>query len=150
MAQWIADILLTIPGPTQAWADIIGHLAWPVVVTFLVVRFRRYLRSYLSTLADRLQTDHVKIGAFELTPNSPVWVLDPDEADESTYRFESDDVQRIESIFEFIRTDNGYREVEKWLNENAGRALDIDDFITLPVYASLRMRAFKEIEGLSE
>ncbi|API58073.1 hypothetical protein BSL82_01155 [Tardibacter chloracetimidivorans] len=149
VARWIGSFLRAIPGPSEAWADIVGHLAWPVVAVFLVYRFRRYLRVFLGTIANRLQTDHIKIGTFEFTPNSPVWVLDPDEVDESTFAFDGDDVRRIEAIFEFVGQNDGYHKVMKWLNQATTGSLKLEDFVTRPEYATLRARAFREIEGLS-
>lgn len=83
-----------------------------------------------------------------MTPNSEVWSLDPATVNDSTFPFESADIQRIEAIFEFMSTDSGEMAVRQWVNQNLPYGLDIDDFITLPQYANYRERAFNEIEGM--
>ncbi|MBT2246181.1 hypothetical protein [Sphingobium sp. BHU LFT2] len=148
IVKWIAEILWTIPAPTQTWADILGHMAWPAVTVFLVFRFRISIRRMLNILIERFKTDHVKTPLFELTPNSQVMVLDPDEVDESTDHYESADIQRIEAIFAFIGTEDGWEKISRWINQNFGQTLDIEDFVTSPDHAKDRERAFIEIEGL--
>ncbi|MBY0519935.1 MAG: hypothetical protein K2P79_05865, partial [Sphingomonas sp.] len=141
----IAAVLRTIPAPTETWASIIGHLAWPAVTLFLIVRFRAYLRLILDTLVSRLPHDNLKFGPFEMTANSEIYVLDPDEADESTYRYETEDIQRIERLFEFISKTENYDKLRSWLNQNVDRKLDVGDFLTLPTYANERQRAVTEL-----
>lgn len=148
IVQWVAKTLWTIPAPTKSWADIVGHLVWPCLTLFLVLRFRISIRRMLNILIERLKTDHVKTPLFELTPNSQVIVLDPEDVAESTDHYDSDDVQRIEAIFSFIGTDDGWEKISNWVNENYGQALDIEDFVTNPDHAKERERAFREIEGL--
>lgn len=142
---WISTVLRTLPGPTDAWADIIGHLAWPSVALILVFRFRRFLRAFLDTIADRLTRDHFKLGPFELTPNSEVVVLDPDEADESTFAYDGSDIERIEALFEFISDQAGYVTLAEWLDKNSDVELEVGDFITTPRYANMRERAFNDL-----
>ncbi|PDH65698.1 MAG: hypothetical protein CNE89_11040 [Sphingomonadaceae bacterium MED-G03] len=146
--KYVAKILWTLPAPTETWADIVGHIAWPIVVVFLVLRFRIFIRSILSTLLDRLKTDDVKVGVFEITKGSTVINLDPQSTEESTFSLEPEDVQRIESIFEFMATDEGAYQVIDWVNNRFGEEFDIEDFLTLPDYANDREEAFNEIGGL--
>lgn len=146
--RWVSAILWTLPAPTDSWVELVAALAWPAVAIFTMLRFRLFIRQFLYTLLNRFKTDHVKTPLFELTPNAPVYVLDPDEVDESTEHFSSDDIQRVEAIFEFIAKPAGYFALEKWLNEKFSGALDIEDFVTDPTYANERALAFNEIEGL--
>lgn len=148
--RWLAEILFTLPAPTNSWAAIIGSLAWPAVVLFLVIRFRRFISRFLWVIADRLERDHVKFGWFEIRANDQVTVLDPDESSESTLEFDPLDIERIERIFEFIADAANYDRLVQWLNKTYGNTLDIEDFLTLPEYASERERAFEEVEGLAK
>ncbi|GGN51340.1 hypothetical protein GCM10011349_23830 [Novosphingobium indicum] len=97
-----------------------------------------------------MQRDHVKLGPFELRPNDDVLVLDPDAAGESTLEYDSDDVQRIERMFEFIDDTEGLCGLTEWLNQSGYQELDIIDFLTLPEYALAREKAWNEVEGLQE
>lgn len=144
--QWVSAVLLAIPAPTEHWASIIGSLAWPGVVVFLVFRFRKYLKSYLETIAERLRRDHVKIGPFELTPNSDVIPLDPEEADTSTEHYEPEDIERIEKIFEFIAETANMRKLEEWVESEVGSSVEIADFVTFPEYAKQREQAVGELK----
>jgi hypothetical protein len=144
----VSDMLRKIPAPTTEWAAIVGHIAWPSVAVFITLRFRIFIRKFLNTLLERIKTDHVKIGLFELTPNSPVMVLDPVDVSESTDHYDSDDIQRIEAIFSFIDTESGWEKISEWVNQNFDPTLDIEDFITHPDHAKERAQAFDDIEGL--
>lgn len=141
---WLGAVLREIPAPTQSWADIIGHIAWPGVVLFLIIRFRIYLRTFLQTIADRLVTDDVKIGPFELTANSEVLVLDADEIDPGG-EFTGDDVTHIEALFEFIADKGNETRIFQWLNENGLHTLDIVDFLTEAIYAEPRAKAYEAL-----
>lgn len=145
---WFADVLRTIPAPNDAWAEIIGSIVWPALILFLVLRFRTFIRRFLTILADRLPHDHVKIGMFELRPNDQVVVLDHAKASESTEPYESEDVYRIERIFEFAADANGYARLVEWLRSANLTDIDVVDFVSLPEYALERLRAWNEIEGL--
>lgn len=148
VVQWLGEVLRTIPGPDEAWASIIGSLVWPALVLFIILRFRVFLRSFLTILLDRLPHDHLKIGMFELRPNDQVLVLDREDAGGSTEPFEPADVNRIERIFEFIADDEGLDRLVEWLVATNFEHIDIVDFVTLPQYAAERERAWNEIEGL--
>lgn len=147
---WISKVLRTLPSPTGNWVALIDALVWPVVVVFLVLRFRRFLRLFLDTLLERFQTDHIKTPLFELTPGSPVVFLDPVKVDESTEDFSPDDIQRIERIFESLDEPEGFSRIDAWLNEKYRGALSVEDFATDPKYANAREAAFTEIEGLKQ
>jgi len=140
----IGAVLREIPAPTQSWADIIGHISWPIMVLFLILRFRAFLRTFLQTLADRLVTDDVKIGPFELTANSEVLVLDANELDPSS-EFTGDDVTHIEALFEFMGEKGNEARISQWLNENGLQTLDIVDFLTEAIYADRRAEAYKAL-----
>ena len=144
-AKWFGDVLRAIPGPTDAWASIIGDLAWPVVVAFLVIRYRRYLRLVLDTILARLETDHVKLGPFELTPNYEVLRLDPDEVGESTSDYSSEDIVRIEKLCEFIADEANLHKLALWVNDRIDPALIVSDFLTLPEHAIGRAQAYDEL-----
>lgn len=109
---------------------------------------RSFLGSFLWTLADRIKTDHVKLGWFEIRPNDEVLVLDPQNVGESTNEFDPADIQRIERMFEFIETEANFARLNEWGGTEIGIDVDIEDFLTLPVYASERAQAFERVEGL--
>jgi len=146
-ATWTGKVLWAIPAPTDTWASIIDSLAWPSVLLFLVIRYRRYLRSFLDTIAARLQTDHVKLGPFEFTPKSDVIALDPDDVDESTEHYDPADIERIEALFEFISDASGFGKLRTWVNENVEDALNIGNFLTDPEYATQREEAYRILIG---
>lgn len=142
--RWIAEVLRTLPGPTDAWAEIIGHLAWPIVVIFLVFRFRRYLRIVLNTIADRIETDHVKLGWFELTPNSEVIVLDGAEADEDS-AYTAQDLENIERLFEFIGESDGLDNLAAWIAANVNEMPSVVEMLTKPSYSEAREQAARAL-----
>lgn len=142
--QWISDVLRTLPGPTDAWAEIVGHLAWPTVVVFLVFRFRRYLRIVLNTIADRLVTDHVKLGPFELTPNSEVIVLDGTEPDADS-PYSGDDLDNIERLFEFIGAKDGLDKLDGWIAANLNDRPSVVEMLTTPSYSEARVQAVRAL-----
>jgi hypothetical protein len=148
--RWIAAVLRALPGPTEAWADIVGHLAWPLVLVFLVLRFRRFLKLVLTTVADRVQTDHLKLGWFEIRHDDQIIVLDPQSVRESTLSIDEKDVGRIERLFEFIDDARNFDTLALWVARNVEEAADIEDFLTQPIHANSRERAFSEVEGLAE
>lgn len=150
LARWIGAFLREIPAPNDSWAEIVGHLAWPLLALFLVYRFRGFLSKFLLTIADRIRTDHVKFGWFEIRPNDQVLVLDAEDASESTSEFDPSDIQRIERMFEFMADEDNFWRLMKWVETNVNSNLDIDDFLTLPIYDKDRERAFEQVEGLAE
>lgn len=148
IVQWVAEVLRTIPSANEAWASIVGHLAWPALALFVLLRFRFFIRRYLEILSDRLETDHVEFGIFKLRPNDQVIVLEKDSATDSTERLDAGDVDRIEHIFEFISDAAGLEYLEEWLKRADLTHIDIVDFLTLPQYAHERELAWNAIEGL--
>lgn len=141
----VGKILRAIPAPTETWASIISSLAWPVLLIFLVTRYRTYLRSFLDTIAARLQTDHVKLGPFEFTPKSDVIALDPANVDESTEHYDPQDIERIERLFEFIADASGFGRLRAWVDEHLREDLEIGDFLTSPEYATQREEAYRAV-----
>lgn len=148
LVQWVAEVLRTIPSANEAWASIIGSLAWPTFALFVLLRFRFFIRHYLEVLADRLETDHVKLGIFELRPNDQILVLEKNSATASTEQLEAADVDRIERIFEFIADTAGLAYIEEWLKRSNLAHIEIVDFLTLSKYAQEREKAWNAIEGL--
>ncbi len=148
IVQWVSEVLRTIPSANEAWASIVGSLAWPALALFMLLRFRFFIRRYLEILAHRLETDHVEFGIFKLRPNDEVIVLEKDSATASTERLDAADVDRIEQIFEFIADAAGLAELEDWLKRADLTHIDIVDFLTLPRYAPERELAWNAIEGL--
>jgi hypothetical protein len=149
--RWVAAVLRALPGPTDAWADIVGHLAWPLLIFFLVLRFRWFLRSFLYTVLDRAKRDHMKLGPFEFSPHEDeLIVLDQTDFNESTGSFEAADIARIERLFEFVDDPEGLKGLTDWLNAKFGADASIENFLTSPKYASERAIAFDEVEGLAQ
>lgn len=146
VVRWVACILWAIPAPTAAWASIIGSLAWPITIAVLIFRFRRYIRIFLNTVADRLVTDHVKIGPFELTPNSQVIRLDGDDTpDDSEYA--PDDLHRMEQLFEFIADPSGDDRLRSWVGQRFNSELELVEFLMDPAYADDRAQAVRDLIG---
>lgn len=144
--RWFAAILREIPGPTEQWATIIGSLAWPLVLVLLTIRFRHFIGRFLNTVLDRLGTDRVKFGPFELTPNSQVYSLDPAQAD-PTAGVEPDDVENMETLFEFISDSAGEARLLAWMHQVLGTGVNLVDFLTEATYAAERANAVADLEG---
>ena len=144
-ARWIGEVMRAIPGPTDEWARVIGSLAWPGVALYLVTRYRGFLRHFLETIATRLRTDHVKIGMFEMTPNSDLIALDPAFVNQSTEHYEPADIERIERLWEFISEPDGYDKLVTWMNEELDETLDMVEFLTEPRYATQRESAHRAL-----
>jgi hypothetical protein len=142
--RWIASILLALPAPNASWASIIGDIAWPLTVTVLVFRFRKYLRNFLETLLDRLATDNVKTPWFEFSAKADVNNLDP--ASGSTdFNASGSDVANVEKLFEFIGANDGWDRLASWLFDNDLKDLPMEDFLTGPEYASQRNTAYNAL-----
>lgn len=141
--QWFADILRIIPAPTEFWAEIVGHLAWPVTIAWLVVRFRHSLRRLIEILIIRFKSDDLGFGnLLSVTRNSKLVPLDSGVDDGAT------DAAITERLLEYISDHANVAHVNRWLNQQGREALDIRDFITLSEYADLRQRAYHTlIEG---
>ena len=143
-ALWIGATLRAIPAPTESWAKIISALAWPALAAFFVLRYKNFVRNFLTTIADRLERDHLKLGLFEMTPNSEVIALDPDDADESTEHYTPEDITLIERLFEFISEPSGYGKLHEWLGENLPN-VNMSDFLTEPAYSANRISASAQL-----
>lgn len=139
--QWIASVLNGLPSPTSAWADIVGHLVWPLALVFLIVRFRLYLKRILDTITSRMTTDDFKIGPFEMTANSQVLVLDPDGGQATALGDALDDIDHIDRLLEFIADVDGLAKLKMWVGDKVGTGVDMEDFVTEPTYASDRKDA---------
>jgi hypothetical protein len=137
----IHRILESIPGPTDNWTAIVGHLAWPLLVLFVILRFSRELSQLIEVLADRVRNDTIRWGSAEITKNTNVVTLDPAAAGNSTDEYEPDDIDTVEKLFELMATEDGYIMLSKWVGDHMGSALAIDNFLTLPKYASERAAA---------
>jgi hypothetical protein len=145
MLHIISRWFMALPSPTEEWAHIVSALAWPLVLAFFLVRYRGYLRRFLDTVAERLKTDKVKLGPFELTPNSEVIALDPEDAAESTETYAPEDIERIERLFEFITEPGEFRKLADWVAQNVDPKLDIGSFLTEPPYATQREQAYQAL-----
>ena len=138
--QWVGAVLREIPGPTEGWADIIGHVAWPITIAWLVVRFRHSLRRLIEILIIRFKNDDIGIAnVLSVTRNSTLVPLDSDGEDGVT------DAAITERLLEYISDSANVPHVNEWLNQQGRQALNIREFITLPEYADLRMRAYQDL-----
>ena len=54
LVQWGAEVLRTIPSANEAWASIVGHLAWPALALFVLLRFQGSFRQRTTAAIDRL------------------------------------------------------------------------------------------------
>lgn len=153
-ADWVVAILhaishwlLALPAPTDSWAQIVRAVAWPLVLFYFLSRYRGHVRRVLDTMAERLKKDKVKLGPFELTSDSQVITLDPEDVNESTETFTAQDVERIERFFEFITEQANFGRLADWVSQNVDPNLDIGSFLTEPPYANQREQAFQALIG---
>ncbi|UYH54249.1 hypothetical protein N6L26_09300 [Qipengyuania sp. SS22] len=141
--QWLSGILRIIPAPTEHWATIIGDVAWPIMIAWLVVRFRQSLRRIIEILIIRFKRDDIDIGnVLKVTRNSTLVPLQADSDDASS------DASVTERLLEYISDSANVPIVAAWLNQQGRDALDLREFITLTEYADLRQHAYQQlIEG---
>jgi hypothetical protein len=137
----IRSFLMSIPGPTDNWAAIVGHLAWPVFGLISIWLFRDILNKVGEILADRLRHSNIRVGQLEITSNAEVVNLDKSAVELGQEPYAPDDIDKIERLFEFIAEEGGFVALSKWVADNMGPAMDIDNFLTLPDYASDRAAA---------
>ena len=138
--HWFSDILRDIPAPTSEWAAIIGHLAWPLTIAWLVVRFRHSLRRMIEILLIRFKRDDIDIASIlRVTANSTFVPLQTGNIDATS------DASVTESLLEYISDNANLPSLNAWLNQQGRSALDVREFITQPEYADLRQRAHKQL-----
>ena|GEM_PF-3847432 len=133
---------MALPAPTEEWASIIGSLAWPLVIVFLVLRFRIFLRAFLEAIAERLPHDDLEFGAFKMSKHTRVVSLAEDDSDGSASEIHDQEKRRrIETLFEVLGTDDGAEALVRWIVENMPRDIDIEDFLTNDLYDNQRAQA---------
>lgn len=137
MFEAVGDAMRAIPGPTEAWADIVGHLAWPVTLIFLVIRFRKALQQGVEKIAKRLETDDVQ--AYGLSLKRPASVVplvpgEPESVDQS-------DAAVIEILFELIDDERNYDRLTAWVAQAFTNQVDVDAFLTDEAYVRERREA---------
>ena len=139
----VGDAMRAVPGPTEAWADIVGHVAWPLTVLFLVFSFRRELSRAAGTLSRRVASGDVKLGPLALTgAQDSLKPLAPRGADPTP---RSDDAV-IEALFEVMADGDGLGRLTVWVGQNT-KAPDLDVFLNDPIYATARERALAALRG---
>lgn len=134
--QWLAGILQLVPAPTEHWASIIGHMAWPLLIAWIVVRFRHSLRRLFEILIIRFKRDDIDIAnVLKVTANSRLVPL------QSGNERATSDAAITERLLEYISVSANVRILNQWLNDQGRGALEVREFITLSEYADLRQRA---------
>jgi hypothetical protein len=138
----VGDAMRAIPGPTEAWADIVGHLAWPVTTIFLIVRFREALGVAAEVLASRLATDDVKGFGISLTKPASVVTLAPGTPDPS----DPSDANVTEVLFETINRDpDFYGRLEEWVASTLGDEASLATFLAGSDYVKERGAALRAL-----
>ena len=133
-----------IPGPTDAWAEIVGHLAWPVTLLILVFAFRTEVGRAAGSLAKRFGSGDIKLGAFSLSgPEDSVKPLVAGSVPAS----EVGDDAVTERLFETMAVGNGLERLTEWVRAFAPEAASLEVFLNDPNYATLRLRALRALEG---
>ena len=146
-AHALGAILTSVPAPTDSWAKIIGDLAWPALVGFLVLRFRSQLGEFANTLATRAKSDqNVRLGPFAFERGNEVVILDRAGVQESTETFEPDDIEIIEALYEFVADKAGSDALKAWISANLDPPIQLDEFLTSPEYAIERSSAYRDME----
>ena len=143
--ELIGDGLRAVPGPTEAWADIIGHLAWPVTALILIVCFREGIGRAVDLLASRFGSDDVETPLFKLSrkaDNRPLAKGSP----EGVAIAEMTDAMVAERLWEIADDSTGYDRIASWLTCDAGDDHDLDDFLTLDRHVMLRRKALIALE----
>ena len=144
MFDAVGDAMRAIPGPTEAWADIVGHVAWPLTVLALVFAFRRELRRAAGTLSRRFASGDVKLGPFSLSgAQDSVRPLAPKDEAASL----ASDSAVTEALFEAMGDGDGLAELTGWVRTHVTGAPDLEVFLNDATYASLRRRALAALGG---
>jgi hypothetical protein len=140
----ISKLLLTIPAPTKEWADIIGHLAWPLTIAWLVVRYRHTIRRLAEIIIARAQTDNLNIAnIFSITPQNTNFVpLAPKGTADRGDPFIR------EKLLEFIQDSGNISKIERWLETKGRAGLKIVELVTHIEYAGLRESAYNELVAI--
>lgn len=139
--QRIAAVMRAIPAPNDSWAEIIGHLAWPVTIAWVILRFRHSIRRLIEILIIRFKSDDLGIAnVLTVTRNSTLVPLDSG-SDGDT------DAYITERLLEYLSEHSNFATVQQWLNQQGRQALDIVEFITESEYADLRARAYRALVG---
>ena len=135
--HWVSSILRDIPAPTEHWATIIGNVAWPALIGWLVVRFRHSLRRLLEILIIRFKRDDIDIAnVLKVTSNSRLVPL------QQTGDTEVSDAAVTERLLEYLGDNANVHKLNQWLNDHGRDALEVREFITQSEYADLREKAY--------
>ena len=139
----VGDAMRAIPGPTDAWAEIVGHVAWPVTVIGFAFILRRELKRAGSHLAERLRTDDFSGLGFSV--RQPTQVSELAQRDQPPTA--SDDPAVKEQLLEFAESEPGYRKMIIWAARNLGADVTMDAFLNEFAYIMDRKRALEELTG---
>ncbi|MFL6739308.1 MAG: hypothetical protein ACJ8E4_08660 [Sphingomicrobium sp.] len=137
------------PAPTEHFAGLAGDIAWPLVVVYFLTRYSAHLKGFLDTVSERLKRDRVKMGPFELVPNTEVIALDRQAVNQSTETYLPDDIERVERLFEFITEPDNFSRLLEWMAKNVDPDVEVGSFLTEPPYANQREAAYAAlIDGI--
>ncbi|MEO6717096.1 MAG: hypothetical protein ABIM50_07590 [Novosphingobium sp.] len=154
LLQTISAWFYALPAPTQHFATVLSAWAWPSVVLIIAYFLRNNLGKIAEALAERMRSDHIKVGNFlEMTRNTNVIPLDEDAVADEIGHFGASgvvtsDVKVIERILEFVGEGeaNAYRLMD-WIAANVDPNLDPVDFLGEPHFANDRKAAYNSLIG---
>lgn len=146
----LANWLSLLPGPTEHFASVLAAWGWPLAVLLLTWVLRRPLKRAFEVLAERLGRDDVNFwGLSIVAAKGDLKIpLNRQEASSESDSFTPDDAETIERLYEFVgqAPENAGRLVD-WVVDNVDRELDPVDFLSEPVFADERQRAYIELIG---
>jgi len=141
---------LTIwPAPAKHFADLVGHVAWPLSVLLIVWLLRRPITRAAYILAERMKSDNLKLGGFFEVTKADFNTLDRQlVADHVAPPLVIEDVNTIEALLEYagLSEENAVRFLN-WIAARHGASLDPEEFLTSPAFANDRHAAYIELVG---
>lgn len=142
--ELIGTLLRAIPAPNETWAEIIGHVAWPITTVTVVVVMRRELKRIAATLNERLAKSGFEISPSGVSfPAPDVVDLDqPQVADPSAPP--GDDEVRVRLIA-WVAEEDHLNKLKAWLSENGQEFQKLRRFLIEQKYAMLHRKAFSAL-----
>ena len=138
----IGDAMRAIPGPTEAWAEIVGHVAWPVTVLVILSRFRPEVRAAATLIVARMRTDDIAAMGFSMRKRTSVTPLAAGPAKDAG----DSDAAMTERLLELGKTQEGSISLSAWVARNAPEASTVDAFLAEEAYMEKRREAVRALE----
>ncbi|MEM9705085.1 MAG: hypothetical protein AAF850_03300 [Pseudomonadota bacterium] len=139
----IGEGLRLIPGPTDNWSTIIGHIIWPSTLIAFGVGFRRDIAGLFKVLRYRFWiAKDIKAfnGLIELTGEEQVIDYSHGEGDQG-----ETDASRADALWALRGNPNKQDTLFAWIKANVNGDVMADEFLIDDEYFGLRKQAYAEL-----